>query len=154
MDIDTVLNRIGFVITVGCAIFSWWQACRAKKIKDEIKADRIKTALIDIMTKAESARTSSQKLAPLTPGKQSRGFNSTEYLRIIQQFIERLNDNMHLFKSEALFNSFLELRKEFDKYKNESDTTRKSKEGQNLYNTLNLIIAELHKYNDSLSYHG
>lgn len=152
MDIDTVINRISFILAIAGALFSWWQACRAKKIKDEIKADRIKTALIDLMTKAESARTSSQKLAPLISGKQSRGFDLTEYLRIIQQFIERLNDNMHLFTSDALFNSFSELKKDFDKYKNESDTARKSKEGQNLYNTLNLIIAELHKYNDGLSY--
>lgn len=151
MDIDVLINRIGFVLSLGGAAFSWWQATRAKKIKDEIKDDRLKIALVELIAKGNSARSAAQKLAPLTHNKQSRGFNPEDSLKVIQNFIEKFNDNKHLLNTVCFTKLFNELKDKFAKYKNEEDVINQEKIGNVIYEILNSIISELNKSFDEKS---
>lgn len=147
MDIDTWINRIGSVVTILAALFSWYQAYRAKRMKDEIKESKIKNAVIDLIPKAVFARSAAQKLVSVS-GKQSRGFNPDNSLKTIQQFVEMLNDTKHLFENENSKQLLLKLKNALNKYQNESDSSKKEKSVKSIYDTLNDVIAELNKCRD------
>lgn len=58
MDINTdrIINIISIILSFIGAAISWWQAHRAKTIKEEIADDRIKQTGRDLIALANSAR--------------------------------------------------------------------------------------------------
>lgn len=149
MAIDIWINRIGFIITIIAAIFSWYQVYRAKKIKDEISEGKRKHVLVELISKANSARVASSKLIPSSKGKQDRGFNHEDSLKIVQQFLEVLNDNKHWLNSETIEKSFIVIKNQFKNYTFESNFMEKKELGNSIYDNLSLIISELNKlYNE------
>ena len=128
MDINLkdLRDTIGFVITIAGALFSWWQASRAKKIKEEIADDRIKQTGRDLIALANSARDIIQKTKPLNTEKNLRGFSTEDSINSIQPFLNKLNDTVHLFSNKSLDTYSQTLKKQFSKYEKESDPAKLS----------------------------
>ena len=146
MDIDVILNRIGFFITLAAAVYTCYEACRVKKIRAEILNDRQKFLLVNLVTEAKNVRTAAQKLSPLSRGKLTRGFASAEEMKKIQFFIENLNDNLHLL-NEEIPPKLQNLKENFNRYKTAeaSDVTELNEIGDLIYCIINDIISELNR---------
>lgn len=152
MGIDRIIGFLSFILSVGSAFFALWQAHKAKKIKDEIMDEKLKENVRELLTKANIARTDSQRLIPLVSGKQNRGFDPTDSLKNIRSFIEKLNDSEHLFKNNDIEALKKKLKTSFDSYVKETDEAEKRKKGQEIYDYLCDVISKINTYYDEKFY--
>lgn len=150
MDIDIIISRIGFVITVGSAIYTGIQAAKAKKIKEEIRETRKNLYLENLLKKGQKARDESKGLCNRNDnGKYGRGIDSNISINEIQVFTENLLDKLHLFSNRELLESLTKnVQKLVLKMKNETDITEKQKIAINIYRKLNEIIPILQEMFD------
>lgn len=150
MDIDSIINKIGFCITITSAIYTTVQAIRARRIADEIKITKIKNSLIDLIQKGKIAREETRKIGFPENSKSLRGFNRTDSIRKILAFLESLNDSQHLFDDEDLKKIANETQKIIEKYQNEKTLEEGQEFGKELHQHLNDIISILQEKFDTL----
>lgn len=115
MGIDTIINRIGFVISIVGAIYTGWQAHRAKKIADEIKDTKLKVSLDYLLKNGIEARDEVRKNA-FQNSKNLRGFNVDNAVITLLKFIENLSDKIHLLSDETLNEYSNSIKKDISKY--------------------------------------
>lgn len=150
MDIDSIINKIGFCITIASAVYTTVQAIRARKIADEIKITKIKNSLTDLLQKGKIARDAANKIGFPENSKSLRGFNRTDSIRKILTFLECLNDNQHLFNDENLKKIANEAQKIVEKYQNEKILEEGQEFGKQLHQHLNDIISILQEKFDTI----
>lgn len=150
MDIDSIISRVGFIITVGSAIYTGIQAAKAKKIKDEIKDTRKKLYLESLLKKGQIARDESKKICNTSNnGKSSRGIDFDISVNEIQSFIESLLDKLHIFSNREKLESVTKnVQESILKLKSETDIIEKQKISNNVYRKLNEIIPILQELFD------
>lgn len=150
MDIDSIINKIGFCITIGSAIYTTVQAIRARKITNEIKITRIKISLTDLIQKGKIAREETKKIGFPQDSKSFRGFDRSNSISKILAFLESLNDEQHLFDDKRLKDIAKETQKIIEKYQDETASEKGQDFGKQLYQYLNEIISILQEKFDTI----
>ena len=150
MDIDIIISRASFIITVGSAIYTGIQAAKTKKIKEEIKDTRKKLYLESLLKKGQVARDEAKKICNTNnSGKSSRGLDLNISVNEIQIFVENLLDTLHLFSDrEKLEESTNFMQDLVLRFKTEADLTEKQKMATSIYRKLNEIIPILQEMFD------
>ena len=128
MGIDTIINRIGFVISIVGAIYTGWQAHRAKKIADEIKDTKLKVSLDYLLKNGIEARD---------------GFNVDNAVITLLKFIENLSDKIHLLSDETLNEYSNSIKKDISKYQKENNIEKKQEIGKSLYEQVSKVVSLL-----------
>lgn len=142
MGIDTIINRIGFVISIVSAIYTGWQAHRAKKIADEIKDTKLKVSLDYLLKNGIEARDEARKIA-FQNSKNLRGFNVENAVITLLKFIENLSDKLHLLSDETLNEYSNSIKKDISKYQKENDIEKKQEIGKTLYEQVSKVVSLL-----------
>lgn len=142
MGIDTIINRIGFVISIVSAIYTGWQAHRAKKIADEIKDTKLKVSLDYLLKNGIEARDEARKIA-FQNNKNLRGFNVDNAVITLLKFIESLSDKLHLLSDETLNEYSNSIKKDISKYQKENDIEKKQEIGKTLYEQVSKVVSLL-----------
>lgn len=142
MGIDTIINRIGFVISIVGAIYTGWQAHRAKKIADEIKDTNLKVSLDYLLKNGIEARDEVRKIA-FQNSKNLRGFNVDNAVITLLKFIENLSDKIHLLSDETLNEYSNSIKKDISKYQKENDIEKKQEIGKSLYEQVSKVVSLL-----------
>lgn len=142
MGIDTIINRIGFVISIVSAIYTGWQAHRAKKIADEIKDTKLKVSLDYLLKNGIEARDEVRKIA-FQNSKNLRGFNVDNAVVTLLKFIENLSDKIHLLSDETLNEYSNSIKKDISKYQKENDIEKKQEIGKSLYEQVSKVVSLL-----------
>lgn len=149
MGIDTIINRIGFVISIVSAIYTGWQAHRAKKIADEIKDTKLKVSLDYLLKNGTLARDEVRKIA-FQNSKNLRGFNVDNAVITLLKFIENLTDKLHLLSDETLNEYSNSIRKDISKYQKENDIDKKQEIGKSLYEQVSKVVSLLDEKSDNI----
>ena len=142
MGIDTIINRIGFVISIVGAIYTGWQAHRAKKIADEIKDTKLKVSLDYLLKNGIEARDEVRNIA-FQNSKNLRGFNVDNAVITLLKFIENLSDKIHLLSDETLNEYSNSIKKDISKYQKENDIEKKQEIGKSLYEQVSKVVSLL-----------
>jgi hypothetical protein len=138
----TLLSALGAAISI-------WQAYKAKRYRDEILADRIRLALIDMASSAKHVREECKKIT--TPvNKPMRGVDPDRVIAAIQDCAEKLNENGHRFAVPEVEKMASQLNTHIIAYKSNSDAANRRQTADRIYDILNELVAYLARRIDNV----
>lgn len=125
------------------------QAYKAKTYRDEILADRVRLALIDMLSSAKHAREECKKIT--TPvSKPMRGVDPERVISAIQSCAEKLKENGHRFGVAEIEVMSSSLETHITEYKAASDGTARALLADKTYKSLNELVAHISRRIDNV----
>jgi hypothetical protein len=122
MGIISVVSAILSGIGAGIAI---WQACKARKYRDEILQDRKKILLIDLTGIIQEAKKECLKIA--TPvNKPARGVDQQHVINTIRNCLDKIKNNTHKFRYSSIGKIISSTEGLVNDYVNEKDGAKRS----------------------------
>ena len=132
MEISNAIAMI--VTTIGTGV-TVWQAYKAKSYRDDILEDRQKISLIELKSSLKQARTECQKIT--TPvSKPFRGVDIQRVIDELQNFLDKLKENIHKIKLKRFQESINTIEKYILAFKNENEQSKRDKIGDDLLKEL------------------
>lgn len=138
----TVLSGLGAFISV-------WQARKAKRYRDEILADRVRMALIEMSGSLKAARDECKKIK--TPvGKPMRGIDTSKVIGLIQACAEKLRENGHRLGISGIEASAANLEVHLSSFTANPDLAFRQKKADEIYDCLNELVAQVARQIDAV----
>lgn len=148
-----ILNISGLVITTIGTVVTIWQAIKAKKYsvtaknyRDEILSDRIRFALIDLLSIGKQTREECKKITTPVDKRHTRGVNSQKVINEIQDFSDRLKENCFKINNNDITKLAESLEKKIEEYKRNSAEDIRFYIADDIYKIMNesiILLSEL-----------
>lgn len=143
-------NNAGILMTFIGTGLSFWQAWRAKGYKDEIKSERARITLHDIIPRAKSVKEECKKITtPVDINNPLRGVNHQGIIDAIEGFCEYLEENNHRLDGVVnLSENIMLIKAKVQEYKANQQPMPRYTNADIIYENLNHINVELARARD------
>lgn len=146
MDYWTIGGAVLSGIGAGISI---WQAHRAKRYRDEILADRVRMALIEMSGSLKAARDECKKI--MTPvSKPMRGVDAAKVIGLIQSCAEKLKENGHRLGITGVEVLAATLEGHLGAFTANPDLAFRQKKADEIYECLNELVAQVARQIDAV----
>lgn len=140
MNLWNLASLIGTILTIISTVVAIVQAKKAKKYKEEIRSDRLKMVLIDLLPYAKIAREECKKIIQPVR-KPMRGVDPQKVLNSIQDFTDKVKEQSHKFNSVEYKSTLNSLDSNISKYKQITEDEERFRIGESIYEELNDMIS-------------
>lgn len=143
-------NNAGVLMTFIGTGLTFWQAWKAKGYRDEIKNERARLTLHDLIPRTKSIKGKCKKITtPVDINNPPRGVKQQDVIDEVEGFCEYLEENNHRLNSVVDITEYInKIREEVQRYKSNQQPLNRYPIADVIYNNINAISIALVKAQD------